>query len=48
MFRRAEQKDIDAVADGYGALLIEEETSGPRTNWARGLYPTRETAARFL
>lgn len=44
MFRPAGQNDIDAVTDGYEALLIEEEKSGTCTNRVRGLYPTRRTA----
>lgn len=48
MFRPASQSDVDAVADGYEALLIEEEKNGTRTNWVRGLYPTRRTAVHAV
>lgn len=44
MIRKAVPADIDAVEAGYNELLLYEQTHGSTTNWALGLYPTRETA----
>lgn len=48
MIRKAEQRDIDAVEDGYAQLLTYEQTHGTQSNWALGIYPTRQVAQDSL
>lgn len=48
MIRKAEQRDIDAVEDGYTQLLTYEQTHGTQSNWALGIYPTRQVAQDSL
>ena len=44
MFRRAEICDIARINEIYDALHAEEEAGRAVIGWARGVYPTRETA----
>lgn len=45
MIRPAAAADLPAVAAIYEAILDQEETTGiVYTNWARGKYPTADTA----
>lgn len=44
MIRRAVERDIDIVERHYAELLTFEEQHGSRTNWQRGVYPTRSVA----
>lgn len=45
MIRRAEEKDIDRIAEIY-ELIHDDEAAGRATvGWRRGVYPTRKTAA---
>lgn len=46
--RPAAAHDLDAVAEGYLALLRHEEVYGSTTNWKPGIYPTLATAERAL
>ena len=47
MFRPAAASDLDAIGRHYTELLTHEtETGRSTTNWALGVYPTRETAAK--
>lgn len=45
MIRLAAAQDLDAVAAGYEAQFDWEDAHGVATNWVRGRYPTRATAA---
>ncbi|MBS6398201.1 MAG: GNAT family N-acetyltransferase [Clostridiales bacterium] len=45
MIRKALEKDIDPVAGIYEAILDNEEAGKSCIGWARGVYPTRRTAA---
>ena len=40
MIRKAQMKDIQAIADTYTQLLTYEEQHGGHSNWKLGLYPT--------
>ena len=46
--RKAEEKDIDAVAAIYEKILTEEENGMCSSGWKRGIYPTRKTAETAL
>lgn len=46
MIRRGMECDIDAVERHYEELLAFEEKHGTRTNWKRGVYPTRSVAEK--
>ena len=47
MFRPATASDLDTIERHYTELLTHEtETGRSTTNWALGVYPTRETAAK--
>lgn len=48
LIRKAEEKDIDAVAGIYEKILAEEEKGIGSTGWKRGIYPTRKTAETAL
>ena len=49
MIRKAVAADLDGIADIYEAILRREEQTGKHyTNWQRGLYPTRDSAAKAL
>ena len=49
MIRKATAADLDAVSAIYEAVLDQEEATGCRwTNWERGVYPCRATAAKAL
>lgn len=48
MIRKAAEADLDGVAAVYEALFDKEDREGSWTNWKRGVYPTRETAAGSL
>ncbi len=48
MIRKATVSDLDAVEAGYMEQLLYEQAHGVTTNWALGLYPTRETAEAAL
>ena len=40
MIRKAEKKDIAAIADTYTELLTYEQQHGSHSNWVLGVYPT--------
>ena len=47
MFRPATASDLDTIERHYTELLTHEtETGRSTTNWALGVYPPRETAAK--
>ncbi len=46
MIRKAEKKDVAAVAAIYEAIHTEEEQGNCTTGWIRGIYPTLQTAER--
>ena len=46
--RKAELKDIPAVAGIYDAIHDEEEAGKISTGWIRGVYPTEDTARSAL
>ena len=47
MFRPATASDLDTIERHYTELLTHEtETGRSTTNWALGVYPARETAAK--
>ena len=46
--RKAEEKDLDAVAAIYEKILTEEENGMCSIGWKRGIYPTRKTAETAL
>ena len=48
MFRKAQEADLDKIAQIYSEIHDYEEANGPFTNWRRDLYPTRETAAQAI
>lgn len=48
MIRKAEKKDIAAVAAIYEAIHTEEEQGNCTTGWIRGIYPTLQTAENAL
>lgn len=43
-FRKAENKDIDAIAEIYEEIHTAEEEGNAAVGWIRGIYPTRHTA----
>ncbi|MGN0332957.1 MAG: GNAT family N-acetyltransferase [Lachnospiraceae bacterium] len=40
MIRKAEKRDIAAIADTYTELLTYEQQHNNRSNWKPGVYPT--------
>lgn len=48
MIRKAEERDIPAVAAIYDKLHAEEEAGRATIGWIRGVYPTEDTAAQAL
>lgn len=44
MFRRAEMKDLDAIAGIYSQIHDEIEAGRAQIGWIRSIYPTRATA----
>lgn len=48
MFRKAQEADLDAIAEIYSEIHDYEEAHGPLTNWRRNLYPTKETALQAI
>ena len=44
MIRRATLADLPAIADIYDAIHAEEEAGRMTVGWARGVYPTADTA----
>lgn len=47
-YRKATHEDIDAVARIYDAIHSCEEAGTASVGWARGVYPTRDTALAAL
>lgn len=48
MIRKAEERDLAAVAALYDAVLAAEERGEAVIGWIRGVYPTARTAADAL
>lgn len=48
MFRKAEEKDLDAICGIYDAIHTEEEAGRTTTGWRREIYPTEATARRGI
>lgn len=48
MIRKAEEKDLDQVADIYDDILEGESRGTTHIGWVKGVYPTRETAIEAL
>lgn len=48
IIRKAESKDIDAVALIFGHIIDEEEKGNCTIGWQRGVYPTWNTAVEAL
>ena len=48
MLRQGTEKDIDRVAEIYEEIHDAEDTGHAAVGWARGVYPTRETALAAL
>lgn len=48
IFRKAAEKDIDAVAKIYDSAHTEEEKGHTTTGWIRSIYPTRDTAVQAV
>lgn len=44
MFRKAEPRDLDAIAAIYSRIHDEEEAGKTTIGWVRSIYPTRATA----
>lgn len=44
MIRKAKKEELCAVAQSYQELFQYEAAHGSTTNWADGLYPTKDTA----
>ncbi len=44
MIRKATERDIDSISHIYDNILDREESGLASIGWARGVYPTRETA----
>jgi GNAT superfamily N-acetyltransferase len=44
MFRKAHEKDLDAIVSIYNGIFKDEEAGILTTGWVRGIYPTRKTA----
>ena len=47
-FRKAAAADISAVAEIYADILTEQEEGRVFVGWARGVYPTEQTAKLAL
>lgn len=45
MIRQADKQDVAAIAAIYEAILDQEERGNTTVGWARGVYPTADTAA---
>ena len=48
MIRLANPSDLDAIAEIYEEILLQDERGPVYTNWQRGKYPTRDTAEAAL
>lgn len=48
MIRKAELKDIKAIAEIYDDIITLEEAGKYTTCWVRGVYPTEKTALNAL
>lgn len=48
IIRKATEADLQAVADIYLAVQLEEEAGRMAVGWRRGIYPTEETARAAL
>ncbi len=48
MIRKAAAQDLQAVSDIYEALHTQEENGRAVIGWARGIYPTMDTARAAL
>lgn len=48
MIRKAEEKDIAAIAKIYEKILDREEKGEMTVGWQRGVYPTERTALESL
>lgn len=48
MIRKAEEKDLDAIALIYDKIISAEEAGKVTIGWQRGVYPTRDTAKSAL
>lgn len=48
MIRRATKDDIDSIVKIYDAILEKEEQGNASIGWARGVYPTEQTALDAL
>ena len=46
--RKAEKKDLDAIAQIYSDIHTEEESGAVTIGWQRAIYPTRATAEAAL
>lgn len=44
MIRKATDKDVDSITRIYDSILDREENGQASIGWARGVYPTRDTA----
>lgn len=47
-FRKATETDLRAIAEIYSDIHTAEETGAASIGWARGIYPTVQTAERSL
>ena len=48
MFRLAQEKDLDAIAQIYSDIHDQEESHEVTIGWVRSIYPTRDTAVSAL
>lgn len=48
LFRKANESDLDAIAEIYEDIHTEEEAGRTTIGWIRGIYPTRKTAEASL
>ncbi|MEE1037901.1 MAG: GNAT family N-acetyltransferase [Eubacterium sp.] len=48
IFRKGEERDLDRIAEIYNEFLDYEAEHGTKTNWIKGVYPTRKNAERGL
>lgn len=48
IFRKATEKDLDAIATIYDHIHTAEEAGKTSIGWIRSIYPTRETAKLAL
>lgn len=48
MFRKAEMKDVDAIAQIYDKIHTAEEQGLITIGWNRSIYPTRESAKEAI